>query len=83
MAHYSFVVTAPQPLGIPKPFVALDSGVNTFNAVVDDVNEFIKYLHDNGVIVNQAFRLDVFEKVPLEAFALPGESLPELMSKIE
>ena len=61
MAYYSFVVIAPQPLGIPSPTVLLDKGVNTFAAVVDNLEEFLKNLEDEGVVVKQVNRLDDHE----------------------
>ncbi len=83
MAHYSFIVIAPQPIGILKPFVALDSGINTFNAVIDDIDDFLECLNKEGVVVTQMCRLDEFEKVGVEDMLLPGESPKELVSKIE
>lgn len=61
MAYYSFVVIARQPVGIPKPMVMLDAGVNVFTVVVDDLDTFLSRLKDEGVTVQQMNRLDVSE----------------------
>lgn len=73
MAHYSFKVSAGHPVGIPKPFVMLDTGNNVFNAEVDDLNNFLALLHNDGVTVHQVSRLDDFEENSPSDLLLPGE----------
>lgn len=83
MAYYSFVVVAPRPVGLTKPLLLLDAGVNTFNVVVDDVEELRGFLESEGVQIRQMNRLDAFEEntaedLPelnhVEPFPLPPES---------
>lgn len=57
MSFYSFVVIAPQPVGIPKPFVVLDTGVNTFNAEVPNLDAFLAFLESEGVVVTRYYQL--------------------------
>lgn len=61
VAFYSFVATAPQPVGILKPMLMLDAGVNVFTAVVDDLDLLLAQFKEEGVVVQQMNRLDVHE----------------------
>lgn len=75
MAYYSFVVIAPQPLVVEHPVVLLDTGLNVFSAVVDDIDSFVEWLRDNGVDVKQFSRLDgdaLGDPTPQDML-LPGE----------
>lgn len=73
MPFCSFVVIAQHPLGITKPLVALDTGVNTFNANVDDLEAFKKYLESEGVVITRVFELDAKTDVDSTDLLLPGE----------
>lgn len=77
MAYYSFVVLADHPVAIPDPMVLLDTGVNAFSALVEDLDGFTKLLEEEGVTIKQANRLDEFEPLGPESLLLPGEELPE------
>lgn len=70
MALYSFVVIAPCPLAIPKPFVALDSGVNTFNVEVEDIEVFKTNLEKEGVIITRVYNLDSTHSSDIEPLQL-------------
>lgn len=61
MAYYSFVAIAQQPVGIPKPMLMLDAGVNVFTAVVDDLDHLLALFKEEGVVVRQMNRLDAHE----------------------
>jgi hypothetical protein len=77
VAYYSFVVLAAHPVAIPNPMVLLDTGVNTFTALVEDLDEFTKLLANEDVTIKQANQLDKFEQQKPEDLLLPGEELPE------
>jgi hypothetical protein len=61
VAYYSFVVTAPQPVGIPKPLLMLDKGLNVFNLLVDDLDTLLTQFKNEGVVVQKVNRLDAHE----------------------
>lgn len=76
MPYYSFVVDSPEPTGVPKPMVMLDTGLNVFSAQVDNIDDFIQHLRDKGVEVKQCTRLDgeaLGDPTPQDML-LPGES---------
>lgn len=60
---YSFVVNAKTPVGIERPMVLLDEGVQVFTAVVEDLDAFKQRLKDEGVEVRQVNRLDEHEAI--------------------
>lgn len=78
MAYYSFVATAKEPVGITKPMLMLDAGVNVFTLVVDDLDAFLKRLKDEGVTVQQMNRLDAHEPGTATDLLLEGE-VPNLL----
>jgi len=51
----------------------LDRGVNTFTAVVDDLDDFLARLRAEGVEVKAINQLDGLKPVPPESLLLPGE----------
>jgi len=55
---YSFVVCSKTPVGIEKPMVLLDEGVQVFTAFVDDLEEFKKRLESEGVEIRNVNCLD-------------------------
>lgn len=73
MGYFSFTVIAQNPVGIESPLVMLDRGVNTFTAVVGDLDEFLARLKSEGVEVKQVNQLDGLKPVPPESLLLPGE----------
>jgi hypothetical protein len=73
MGYFSFTVIAQNPVGIESPLVMLDRGVNTFTAVVDDLDAFLARLKTEDVEVKQVNQLDGLEPVPPESLLLPGE----------
>ena len=82
MAFYSFVVTAQQPVGILKPMLMLDSGVNVFTAVVDDLDLLLAQFKEEGVTVQQMNRLDVHEP-NASSDVLLGEGDPLLLGSTD
>ncbi len=75
MAFYSFVATAQQPVGILKPMLILDTGVNVFTAVVDDLNALLAQFKEEGVVVQQMNRLDAFEPNVASDILLESDSV--------
>ena len=76
MAYYSFIVTAPRPFMVERPMVLFDTGLNVFSAMVDDIDEFVQRLRDEGAEVKQFTRLDgdaLGDPTPQDLL-LPGES---------
>lgn len=71
--YYSFVALAQHPVTMPDPLVMLGQGINTFTALVDNLDEFLGTLKDEGVEVKQVNALDGLDEVPAEALLLPGE----------
>jgi len=61
MAQYSFIVKALDPVGIPRPMVVLDRGLNVFSAEIDDLDEFLALLQSEQVQVLEAHHLGVGE----------------------
>lgn len=66
MSFYSFVVQAPGEVEIPEHRVFLDRGQNAFNALIDDLDEFLATLKSSGVTITKMHCLDEHEPVPAE-----------------
>jgi hypothetical protein len=75
MGFYSFVVIAPHPAGIIDPMVMLDTGVNAFSVVVDDLDAFVDQLKAEGVEIKNVNRLDEHAEVSEQHMLLAGEDL--------
>ena len=73
MGYYSIVAIASHPVGIARPGVLLDTGVNVFTAQTDDLQGFLKTLKDEGVTVQRVHQLDGLGPVPKESMLLPHE----------
>lgn len=74
MGYYSIVATAPQPIGILKPMVMLDTGLNVFTVQVDDLDKFLQSLLDEGVVLEKVISLEgVTEPNRPSDLLLPGE----------
>lgn len=73
MGYYSFTALAKNPVAIEDPLILLDSGVNVFTAVVDDLEGLLARLKSEGVTVQQVNKLDGLEPVPPDSLLLPGE----------
>ena len=78
--YYSFVVVAPQPLGIPKPMLLLDRGLNVFSVVVDDLDALLEKFKEEGVIVQQMNPLDEFEPAGTAGLLLEGEMMVDTVN---
>lgn len=78
MGFYSFIVISPRAFAIESPFILLDRGVNTFNAVVDDLEALMECFKVEGVEVKQTNKLDGLEPVRMkDTLLLPGETPPK------
>jgi len=73
VGYFSFTAIAQNPVAIESPLVMLDRGVNTFTAVVDDLDDFLARLRAEGVEVKAINQLDGLKPVPPESLLLPGE----------
>lgn len=73
MGYYSFVAFARHSVVVSKPQVALGRGLNTFTAVVGDVERFKERLADAGVDIRETHRLDGLEPLPPESIFLSPE----------
>jgi hypothetical protein len=74
VAYYSFVAIAKQAVGIPKPMLMLDAGVNVFTVAIDDLDGFLGQLKHEGVTVQQMNLLDAHQ--PGQPEDLEVEGLP-------
>lgn len=83
MAYYSFVVIAPQPVGITKPMLMLDQGLNAFSVVVDDLDALLQRFKEEGIVVQQRNRLDEFEPNTPSDLLLEGETGVPLLGEVE
>jgi hypothetical protein len=79
VAYYSFVVVAPHPVGIIKPMLLLDSGMNAFSIAVDDLDALLERFKEEGVVVQQRNCLDEFEPTQQADLLLEGEVTPPLL----
>jgi hypothetical protein len=76
VGYYSFVVIAKNPVAIEDPLICLDKGVNTFAAVVQDLQALLDRLSCESVEVKQVNQLDELDPVdPNDSLLLPGETL--------
>jgi len=83
VAYYSFVVVAPQPIGITKPMLLMDTGVNVFNVVVDDLDDLLQKFKEEGVVVQKMNRLDEFEPSAPTDLLLEGEASVPLLDEVK
>jgi hypothetical protein len=80
---YSFVVHALRELVLPEHRLVLDPGMNAFNLIVPNVDEFLRTLADMDVTVKRVHPLDVQEEfdviptLPTTAQADPSGDSPE------
>ncbi len=74
MPYCSFKVKSPGVLPIPGQLNALDEGLNTFTALVPDVEAFKAELRAMGVEVLEVFNLDEHEPYKPSLDLLPEEA---------
>ena len=61
MAFYSFTVIAKHPVGIPRPLVLLDTGLNIFNVEIPNLEDFKAFLENEEVTIQTVNCLDEHE----------------------
>ena len=75
--YYSFVVRSERDIPLPEYLIIIGSGLDMFNAVVEDLPAFRDRLAKEGVRVLEVHQLDGLEPVPPGHF-LPGDDTPLL-----
>ncbi len=62
--YYAFTVLAKEELPLPDHLVLIEPGVNYFNAVVEDLDAFIRFLAEGKVTVQKVHPLDEIDVEP-------------------
>ncbi len=83
MTFYSIRLWTPVEIDVPKHYLALDPGSNTFNILVEDIEGFLAGLRAKGARIDAVNNLDALEPLPahmIDPQVLPtgGPALPQL-----
>lgn len=71
---YSFVVRSTREVPIPEHLLVIGEGIDTFNAIVENLEVFRERLRLEGVQILQVHQLDEVDPLPV----LPGDLPPQL-----
>jgi hypothetical protein len=67
MPYFNFKVKSSEEVSIPNYRVVIGEGVDVFNLVVENLQDFLGELHNEGVEVLKVTQLDSLEAIPPEA----------------